>query len=294
MSNKSTNFAIVSKNTLETQKSLDLNDYIISSALQTTLEFHELITIFSNKIQCEVPHSAYEYRNEAFDFNINNGIVTRHSISYRLQYDNQNLGELKLMRNNRFQPAEIKKLENLLVLLCYALKNATLYKQALRMAHTDPVTHVRNRSAFDDTIQREFQLAKRNNRDLSVIFLDIDHFKVFNDTYGHACGDFALSSVASWIKDALRGSDIVFRYGGEEFVVILSDAGKDGAAIIAERIRHEIDAHALMYGTQELHVTVSLGTSTLCAEDTVTSLVQRADNAMYLAKRNGRNQVQVA
>lgn len=294
MSKKPNNLAITSKDTLETQVSLDLNDYIISSALQTSLEFHELIATFSSKIQTAIPHSAYEYRNPVFDLNINNGIVTRHSLSYGLQYDNQPLGELKLMRNNRFQPEEIKKLESLLVLLCYALKNATLYQQALRMGHTDPVTRVRNRSAFDDTIQREFQLARRQKRNLSVIFLDIDHFKMLNDNYGHACGDFALSSVASWIKQALRGSDIVFRYGGEEFVVVLSDADQDGAAMIAERIRHEIDAHALTYGTQPLHITASLGTSTLREEDTVTSLVERADQAMYSAKQQGRNRVHVA
>lgn len=295
MSNTSPNLAIVNKHTLETNTSLDIHDHIISSALQTTLDFHELLAIFSEKIKPIIPHTAYEFRHDAFDLDITNGIKTDHYISYGLQYDNQRLGELKLMRHNRFQESEIKHLENLLMLFCYALKNVTLYQQAIRMAHTDPLTNVRNRSAFDDTILREFQLAKRKQSALSIIFLDIDHFKHLNDTYGHACGDFALAAVASWVKEALRGSDIVFRYGGEEFVIILSDAHKEGAAMIAERIRHEIDTHSLLFEGHQLHITASLGTSTLSNEDaTVSNLVQRADHAMYIAKQNGRNQVHIS
>lgn len=294
MSYTATNLAIVDKHTLETNTSLNLNDYIISGSMQVTLEFNELVEIFSRKIQSAIPHSAYQYRNEAFDVDINNGIVTQYSLSYGLLYENQHLGELKLMRHTLFQEAEIKKLEDLLVLFCMALKNVAFYQQAIKMAHTDPLTKVRNRSSFDDTIQRELQLARRKKEALSVIFLDIDHFKILNDTYGHACGDFVLSTVANWIKEVLRGSDIVFRYGGEEFVIILSDTPEEGAGIIAERIRHEIDTHALMYEAHELHITASLGTSTLCADDSVSSLVQRADHAMYLAKQNGRNQVRAA
>lgn len=294
MSYTATNLAIVDKHTLETNTSLNLDDYIISGSMQITLEFNELVDIFSRKIQGAVPHSAYQYRNEAFDVDINNGIVTQHSLSYGLLYENQHLGELKLMRHTVFQEAEIKKLEDLLVLFCMALKNVAFYQQAIKMAHTDPLTKVRNRSSFDDTIQRELQLARRKKEALSVIFLDIDHFKILNDTYGHACGDFVLSAVANCIKEVLRGSDIVFRYGGEEFVIILSDTPEEGAGVIAERIRHEIDAHVLTYETHELQVTASLGTSTLRADDSVVSLVQRADHAMYLAKQNGRNQVRAA
>ncbi|MFI3135663.1 MAG: GGDEF domain-containing protein [Methylococcaceae bacterium] len=294
MINKSAHLAIVSKNTLETKKSVDLNDYFISSALQTTLEFNELIAIFSNKIQSTIPHSGYEYENETFGLSINSGIATRHSFTYALKFEDQSLGELKIMRNSRFLQAEIKKLETLLVLLCYPLRNATLFHHALKMAYTDPLTKVSNRTAFNDTLNRELQLAKRNHRQLSVIFLDIDHFKVLNDSYGHACGDFALSSVASWIKQAIRETDIVFRYGGEEFVVVLSDTNKEGAEIIAERIRNEINSHTLAYGINVLDITASLGVSTLQVDDTGTSLVQRADHAMYLAKQNGRNQVKAA
>ncbi|NOT85768.1 MAG: GGDEF domain-containing protein [Methylococcaceae bacterium] len=294
MNNKSTRLAIVNKNTLETRKSVDFDDYFISGALQTSLEFHELIAIFSNKIQSLIPHSGYEYRNKLFDLNINNGIITRNYFSYALKFEYQELGEIKLMRNQRFQQTEIQKLEALLMLLFYPLRNATLYRQALQMAYTDPLTKVNNRTTFNDVITRELQLARRNNRHLSLVFLDIDHFKILNDNHGHACGDFALSSVANTLRLAVRATDIVFRYGGEEFVIVLSDTPKAGAEIIAERIRNEINKQSLVYGDTILDITASLGISTLQAEDTTTTLVERADHAMYLAKQNGRNRVQVA
>lgn len=294
MNSKSLNLAVVSNNTFEAKKTLNLQHYDISSALQTSLEFNQLISIFSNKIQNVIAHSAYEYRNTEFGLDIKNGIVTRNSYTYALKFEDQDLGELKLMRSKRFLQSEIRLLETLLCCLIYPLRNATLFQRAQKMAFTDPLTKVNNRASFNDTINRELQLAIRNKRHLSLVFLDIDHFKNLNDTYGHDCGDVALNSVAGWIKQALRGSDIVFRYGGEEFVVILSDTDLEGANIIAERIRNEICSHTLAYGINALEITASIGVSSLTANDTAASLLQRADSAMYMAKNSGRNQVKVA
>ena len=291
MSPKSSSLAIVSNSTFEAKKALNLKHYDISSALQTSLEFHQLIAIFSDKVQPVIRHSGYEYRNAAFDLEIKSGMTSRHSYTYALKFQDQHLGELKLMRAQRFLAAEIKQLETLLCCLIYPLRNATLFQEALRLAYTDPLTKVNNRAAFNDTINREIQLAKRTHRDLSVIFLDIDHFKNINDSHGHDCGDAALSSVAGWIKQTLRVTDIVFRYGGEEFVIILSDTHLEGATLIAERIRQEISSHRLAYGIKLLDLTASLGVSCLRSDDSVNSLIQRADNAMYAAKREGRNQV---
>lgn len=291
MINKSANLAIVINNTLETKTPLDLHHYDISSALQTTLEFNELVNIFSSKIQNVIPHSGFEYTNKLFDLEIKNGITTRHSCTYTLKIEDQDLGDLKLMRGQKFSNNEVKQLETLLCCLIYPLRNATVFRQAVQMAYTDPLTKVNNRAAFNDTMNREFHLAKRTGRDLSLIFLDIDHFKKLNDNYGHDCGDVALASVASWIKQALRGSDIVFRYGGEEFVVVLGDTHLAGAAIIAERIRKEINSHTLAYGLNVLDITASLGVTTLKADDTSATFIKRADHAMYLAKQGGRNRV---
>lgn len=294
MVKKLANLAVISNNTFEATRAVNLHNYDISSALQTTLEFNELISIFSNKIANKIPHSAYVYINREFDLEVKNGVFTRHSCNYALKVEQQQLGELKLMSNQRFSNSDLQLLETLLCCLIYPLKNATLFHQALKMAYTDPLTQTHNRACFNDSIKREMSLAVRNDKNLSLIFVDIDHFKNVNDTYGHNCGDITLNSSAKWIKENLRNSDIVFRYGGEEFVILLSDTDASGAQLLAERIRASIECHTIAYDMQTIKVTASLGVSTLQSDDTIESFVKRADEAMYTAKNNGRNRVVLA
>jgi diguanylate cyclase (GGDEF)-like protein len=294
MAEKSTNLAVISNNTFEATKAVNLHHYDLSSALQTTLEFNELISIFTNRIESMIPHSAFVYTNPEFGLEIKSGVFTRHSCSYSLKVEQQQLGELKLMRNHRFSDTEIKLLESLLCCLIYPLKNATSFHQALKMAYTDPLTQAKNRSSFNDTVTRKMSLAARNAKSLSLIFLDIDRFKAINDTYGHDCGDVALTAVSKWIKESLRDSDVIFRYGGEEFVILLSDTNIHGAELLAERIRNSIERHTLAYGMKTINITVSLGVSSLRSDDTAETFVKRADEALFTAKSNGRNQVVLA
>jgi diguanylate cyclase (GGDEF)-like protein len=258
------------------------------------LEFNELIAIFSSKIAHKIPHSAFIYTNTEFALEVKSGVFTRHSCNYALKVEQQQLGELKLMRNHRFSDGDLQLLETLLCCLIYPLKNATLFHQALKMAYTDPLTQTHNRASFNDTIKREMSLATRNVKNLSLIFFDIDHFKTINDTYGHDCGDITLALGAKWIKESLRDSDIIFRYGGEEFVILLSDTDANGAGLLAERIRTSIENHTIAYGMETIKITASLGVSTLRANDTIESFILRADKAMYAAKNKGRNQVVLA
>jgi diguanylate cyclase (GGDEF)-like protein len=293
MESTKTKLSVISSNTFEARKATNLQHYDISSALQTTLDFSELIHIFSDQIQNLVPHHSFSYHNETFNLEINKGITTRHACIHALKVEELPLGHLKLMRNHPFTAEEITLLEALLCSLIYPLKNATLYKQALNMAFTDALTKTYNRASFDDSLQREINLAHRKSQHLSIIFLDIDHFKTINDNYGHECGDTALVSVAGLMKETLRSTDIVFRYGGEEFVILLNDTDIDGANIISERIRQQIEKHTIAYGMDMIKLTVSLGISSLRGNDTPDSLVSRADAAMYQAKNNGRNRVEV-
>ncbi len=294
MESKVANLSIVSNKSLEAAKAANLQHYDISSALQTSLDFKEIIAIFCEKIQPMITHSGFIYTNPLFDLEYKKGIEARHACLYSLTIEDQALGELKLTRQQRFNENELQLLETLLCCLVYPLKNATLYQQAINMAHTDPLTKIQNRTAFNDSILREYNLAKRNRQHLSLIFIDIDYFKSINDQYGHECGDFALSSVAKWIKASIRDCDMIFRYGGEEFVVLLSDTPLDKAALIAERIRQTIEKNTLAYAMQTLQLTASLGVSTLLGNDTVQNLINRADNAMYQAKEQGRNRVQIS
>jgi diguanylate cyclase (GGDEF)-like protein len=298
MTKKSTNLAIVSNNTFEATKIVNLNHYDISSALQTTLEFTKLIPIFSSKIESIIPHSAFVYTNAEFGLEITSGVFTQHSCSYALKVEDQQLGELKLMRNHRFDDAEIKLLETLLCCLIYPLKNATLCHQALKIAYTDPLTQTTNRASFNDSVNREMSLAVRHAKSLSLISLDIksfsENFKALNEQHGQEFSDITLSAVVTWIKESIRSSDAVFRIGSEKFVILLSDTDLAGAELLAERIRNTIELHPLAYDMVTIKITANLGVAALRDDDTVETFIKRADEARYKAKKNGRNQVMLA
>jgi len=298
MTKISQNLAIIGNNTFEATEFINLNRYDISNALQTTLEFNKLIPIFSSKIQSMIPHSAFVYTNTEFGLEIKSGVFTRHSCTYALKVEKQQLGELKLMRNHRFDDAEIKLLETLLCYLIYPLKNATLCHQALKIAYTDPLTQTTNRASFNDSVNREMSLAVRHTRSLSIIFLDIksfsENFKALNEQHGQEFSDITLTAVVTWIKESIRSSDAVFRIGSEKFVILLSDTDLVGAELLAERIRNTIELHPLVYDMATIKITASLGVSALRNDDTVETFIKRADEAMYKAKKNGRNQVVLA
>ncbi|CAG7856808.1 hypothetical protein MCAMS1_01439 [biofilm metagenome] len=294
MIKKSTNLAVISNKTFEATKVVNLNHYDISSALQTTLEFNKLIANFTSKIESLVPHSGYVYTNAEFGLDIKKGVFSRHSCSYALKVEDISLGALKLTRPTRFSNEDLQLLETLLCCLIYPLKNATLYQRALKMAYTDPLTQANNRASFDHLIQREISLAARYGKSLAILFLDIDHFKAINDNHGHDCGDITLAAVAKNIKKSMRNSDVLFRYGGEEFVVLLSETDLEGANIVAERIRKAIAASTISYDMTAVRVTASIGVTALHNDDTTDTMVKRADEAMYRAKHGGRNKIVTA
>jgi diguanylate cyclase len=159
---------------------------------------------------------------------------------------------------------------------------------------TDPLTTLSNRKHFDQTIVRAIADAAANNTPLSLVMSDIDHFKSFNDTYGHLTGDQVLRLVALSLKHNVQGQDLAARYGGEEFAVILHNTALDQAAVVADHIRRTVMQRDLIKrstGENLGHVTISLGVATLRPGDTPQSLIERADGCLYAAKHNGRNRV---
>ena len=132
---------------------------------------------------------------------------------------------------------------------------------------------------------------KRYNEEWALLVPDIDRFKKFNDDFGHKLGDKVLKSVAGTVRDTIRVSDQIFRYGGEEFVVILSRINAKTATKLAEKICRQIEKDYFVDGDKKLQVTISIGGAIITKDDTEMSLFERADKAMYRAKNNGRNQV---
>jgi diguanylate cyclase (GGDEF)-like protein len=171
-----------------------------------------------------------------------------------------------------------------------AIEKALFHEATVHLAKTDGLTSLSNHRTFHEALDFEIQRAKRFNRELSLLFIDIDHFKVFNDTYGHQAGDQVLKELAGIVRSNLRSIDSAARYGGEEFTIILPETLPEGAVKTAERIRDEIRRHTFDIGGNRANLTVSIGIATF-PDDAFDKerLIKAADNALYMAKRKGRN-----
>lgn len=168
-------------------------------------------------------------------------------------------------------------------------------QQELRlMASTDPLTGLLNRRRFLEQAETEFVRSQRYRRDLAVVMLDIDHFKHINDTYGHFAGDQVLTGMARAAQTLLRGTDVMGRWGGEEFVILMPETSLAGAAILAERLRTELATLRVDTTAGPLQFTVSAGIAARSASDAnLAATMQRADLALYAAKHEGRDRVHV-
>jgi diguanylate cyclase (GGDEF)-like protein len=266
----------------------------LSLQLQTSLEPQRILGLFFREIQRLVPLDALAYEHKNSDLRLEFGQRGHHSLSYSLSHEGEHLGELVFRRNQRFSEQEQSNLESLLAALLYPMRNTLLYRAATQSALRDPLTDTGNRIAMDQTLQREIELARRNLQPLSLLMLDIDHFKQINDSHGHRAGDDVLKAVAASIKRQLRNVDMVFRFGGEEFLILLSSTSREAAAMIGERLRFAAQSEEYIADGRSIGLTVSLGCSTLLPGESAESLLRRADNALYVAKREGRNRLTMA
>ncbi len=174
-------------------------------------------------------------------------------------------------------------------------ENARLLRELSRLSLTDALTQLGNRRAFDQALRQELARARRQGSELSLALVDIDHFKRVNDTLGHPAGDEVLASFARRVERGARSSDRVFRYGGEEFAVLLGDTGATGAFALAERVRETVASAQISAGRRSLSLTCSVGVAALLPGDaSPETLLRRVDGALYDAKRQGRNRVVVA
>jgi len=164
-------------------------------------------------------------------------------------------------------------------------------KSEQNKAVTDPLTGVLNRYELQVILGNQLAQARRYGKPVSCLMIDVDKFKVVNDTYGHPSGDAALRQVAGILKEAVRGSDVVFRYGGEEFMVLLPDTMLEGAVALAEKIRMLTASHPFGEGERIFFLTLSVGAAVLREGESGSDMIMRADAALYRAKALGRNRV---
>jgi diguanylate cyclase (GGDEF)-like protein/PAS domain S-box-containing protein len=174
-----------------------------------------------------------------------------------------------------------------------ALQNARLYEQTRELAMTDSLTGVATRRSFFLQAEQTLELAKRNQRSISVIMADLDHFKEINDEHGHGKGDEAIRLAAVAAREVLRRSDIIGRYGGEEFAVVLPDTERTAATAIAERLRARVGETEVPGTSRTLSISVGVVAECPGGAETLDAILDKADRALYEAKRRGRNRVEV-
>jgi len=158
-------------------------------------------------------------------------------------------------------------------------------------ARTDALTELPNRRAFDETARRLLATFKRTGRPFSIVMIDVDRFKSFNDTHGHQVGDIVLQSLGDVLRKTSRDMDMPARFGGEEFCIVLPESEARAAAQAAERVRAALEATVVKAGGKDLQVTASFGVAEVLAGEDVESLIRRADQSLYQAKESGRNRV---
>lgn len=262
--------------------------------LQTTLEMEQVITIFFRQLKKIMPVTGIEYGCREPQLKVLAGRTSKHRCSYQLSMQDSDFGEMTFTRNKRFSEKEMALIESIMDTVIFPIRNSLKYHEALATAMIDPLTGLNNRGAMSISLTRELERARRHSdQSISILMVDIDHFKSINDRYGHLTGDNVLRSVAQIIQSSIRGCDACFRYGGEEFLICLSNSNSTLARVVSERIRMAISESVLL-PDKDRPVTASFGIANYNDESDWPELIARADNALYTAKAQGRNQVVTA
>lgn len=238
--------------------------------------------------QLPKPHSgSYEYSVQGQGHFLNVRFIPE--LNWYLFVDKREDGALSEIRQSLYLNLLICLLVTLIVLMLLNRVIKRYQGKIQAQATLDSLTELPNRRGFDLLAAQAMHEAQREPKPLTALLLDLDHFKALNDTYGHLAGDQVLIGFARDLESCLRHSDIVCRWGGEEFIVLLKDTDGETGLKIAEKIRQHVEHQRYAYNDHALQLTVSIGLTTLQPDDTLHTLLSRADHAMYRAKQSGRN-----
>ncbi|QVW24685.1 diguanylate cyclase [Pseudomonas hormoni] len=248
----------------------------------------ELDSMKSLVSQLPKPHSgSYEYSVQGQGHFLNVRFIPE--LNWYLFVDKREDGALSEIRQSLYLNLLICLLVTLIVLMLLNRVIKRYQGKIQAQATLDSLTELPNRRGFDLLAAQAMHEAQREPKPLTALLLDLDHFKALNDTYGHLAGDQVLIGFARDLESCLRHSDIVCRWGGEEFIVLLKDTDGETGLMIAEKIRQHVEEQRYAYNDKVLQLTVSIGLTTLQPDDTLHTLLSRADHAMYRAKQSGRN-----
>lgn len=268
-----------------------LHHQSLLAQLQTTLDLREQLQLFSMAAGNILPLTGLELQTAIGAYGAAGSASAEYHHRSLLMLKEQCLAKLHYCSEYPFTPLICSKLQALEVEWLYSLRNALVVTRLQQMALKDTLTGLGNRRFFDDSLEKTIQLAMRSKSYCAVLLLDLDNFKQVNDIYGHSAGDDILIAVAKAMYSTLRATDSLFRFGGDEFAVLLSDDDVASSELIARRL---VKAIARQHDCQHHQVTASIGIAHWQPGQTAAELFSAADKALYLAKEAGKNRVRQA
>lgn len=268
----------------------------LTRRLSTTLNLETQLAILAEEIGSVVPFDCMNYRHQiaARDFVYATGMGGPHRCDYRLNLEGHFYGTLSLSRRQRFTEQELEAIELMLAVAICPVRNACQFIAIEQAALTDSLTGVPNKRALDEVLARACNLGNRHGESYSLILCDLDHFKIVNDRHGHVVGDHILKLAAIELEKAVRNSDSVYRFGGEEFAILLPHTDEACAKAVADRIRQFINTISVNCGDTDVSVTTSCGVAQRLPDETAEQWLTRADEALYRAKHHGRDCTRVS
>lgn len=263
---------------------LELTLYEVTKALSKFIEEQDILTTFREKM-CNLFHPLdCVIIDEAVAQNYRNGYS-----SFKINIESQKPKYFVVEKSGRIERVKIAVMVNQLELF---LKRSKLYAEIQELSITDGLTGGFVRRYFLERFKQEVLRSKHNKLALSLLLIDVDNFKAFNDTYGHITGDAVLKEVVKILQSSLRQIDMCARYGGEEFCIMLPETNKEGALLVAERLRGNVEETKLKVFNEELKCTISIGVAAFPDDaQQINALLDKADKALYKAKIQGRNRV---
>jgi diguanylate cyclase (GGDEF)-like protein len=254
-----------------------------------TLEIGTLINRFFGWLSEQQQITGIEYIHPVENITLAAGSPKKHKAKYMLRLEQHYFGEIIITSQKRFSEQDLLTHEQSLGIVIHYLKNAIDHQSLEKIAFHDALTGVMNRTALEELLPKEAERAQRYNFDLSVMMIDIDHFKTINDCIGHMGGDEILRHVSTAIKSQLRKSDMPFRYGGDEFLLILPNTDLVGAHQAATRIMASLNKEVAEIPNCPVSPKLSIGIAAYQQGESHEDLLRRVDNALYDSKNNGRN-----
>jgi diguanylate cyclase (GGDEF)-like protein len=251
--------------------------------LQTTLDLGKLLDIIAMEAARFINFSGLYFRSQEVSKSLRGSRKAKYERQFELKLNDEFIGTLSYSIDKPIGMIHYKDLQRIHQIIIYPLKNALLYHQAIQLAMQDGLTGLGNRRYFDEQLKRAMHNANRHHTQVGLVLGDLNKFKAINDTYGHSIGDQVLKQFSNILRSCIRDSDSTFRFGGDEFAIIVENASEYALDIIQSRINNALRTNVLLAKHQ---VSCSLGTTFMNRADNEHTFFERADQALYRQKVN--------